>query len=153
MYTVSRFREGKGRLSRLFFFFFFFILAANRGRRRADRTDRFFSPPHPPSPPDFCDAREFETSPTPPRENILVHGFSTDWSFFQIRRIFKIPYSFFVCLFRAGTKKKNSRYGSNPYPESLSTSHTFVSSWKPFYTSFRSRFRSNEKKRQWYIYI
>lgn len=108
MYTVSRFREGKGRLSRLFFFFFFFILAANRGRRRADRTDRFFLSSSPPAPSDFCDAREFETSPTPPRENILVHGFSTDWSFFQIRRIFKIPYSFFVCLFRAGTKKKFS---------------------------------------------
>lgn len=127
MYTVSRFREGKGRLSRLFFFFFFFILAANRGRRRADRTDRFFlSSSHPPL--RIFATLENSRHPPPLRVKIFsftdsrpIDHFSKSAGFSKSLTVFS-----FVCF--AQGQKKNSRYGSNPYPESLSTSHTFVSS-------------------------
>lgn len=109
MYTYRGFeREGTYNSPdyRGYFFFFF-------ARRRADRTDRFFLPSPPlPSPPDFCDAREFETSPST-NENIFT--FTDFRSFFSNPRgIFKIPDDFsfllsslfFFRLFRAGTKKK-----------------------------------------------
>lgn len=128
MYTVSRFREGKGRLSRLFFFFFLFYSRGEQGAATCRSNRPFFSLLLTPPPLRIFATLENSRHPPPLRVKIFsftdsrpIDHFSKSAGFSKSLTVFS-----FVCF--AQGQKKNSRYGSNPYPESLSTSHTFVSS-------------------------